>query len=203
MELLTALSSLTDPASPIARRNRFGPDCESGSRRTPPRDARRVIILVDAMPLCGHPVEPGEPQHRIRFVLKPGQTKTRPFRAAHRSDRAGDPQTYALLHCSVFKERTLPPSPFRTGSLTAPRRRGVRVNEGYLITACPRCQHRTGRSYPPARPQPPPRRAVPRLIAGFSSGPSPPGEASELSPSRRPNRRRPEPRSCARWTSPA
>src|SRR5665213_3596514 len=62
------------------------------------------------------------------------QTRTHknagPCGTAHRSVRAGDPQTYALLHCSVFKVRTLPPGPFRTGSLTAPKGRGVRVNEG-------------------------------------------------------------------------
>ena len=40
-----------------------------------------------------------------------------------------DPQTYALLYCSVFKEPTLPLSPFWTGSTTAPQGQGVRVNE--------------------------------------------------------------------------
>jgi hypothetical protein len=155
------------------------------------------------MPWCGHPVEPGEPRHRIRFVLKPGQTKTRPLRTAHLSDRAGDPQTYALLHCSVFKERTLPPSPFWTGSLTAPRRRGVRVNEGYLITACPRCQYRACRSCPPSRPQAAPKRARfssysavfaarSRALAG--------GSTEQASPYLRRGRRRRARRFFARWT---
>src|SRR5947209_13849407 len=152
MELLTALSSLTDPASPIARRNRCDPDCESGSRR-PSCDGRRVIILREPDAFVRTPGGAGGTAASSPFVLKPSQTKTRPFRAAHLSDRAGDPQTYALLHCSVFKERTLPPSPFPTGSLTAPRTRGGRVNERYLITACPRCQYRACRSSPPTRPQ--------------------------------------------------
>src|SRR5579862_3006005 len=45
---------------------------------------------------------------------------------------AGDPQTYALLYCSVFKERTLTPGPSRTGSLTAPERRAVRATTAII-----------------------------------------------------------------------
>jgi len=40
----------------------------------------------------------------------------------------GDPQTYALLYCSVFKERMLMRGPFRTGSLlTAPKWRFINI----------------------------------------------------------------------------
>ena len=59
--------------------------------------------------------------------------KKRGFRRAFRLIGHRDPQTYALLYCSVFKEPTLPPSPFRTGSTTAPQGQGVRVNESYTI----------------------------------------------------------------------
>ena len=158
MELLTALSSLTGRTISIARARRSiriaNPDLAAASRRR-----RRHKVVRDVMPWCGYPVEPGIRGTRPSQSHEPGQTKTRAFRTAHCLPWAGDPQTYALLHCSVFKERTLPPGPFRTGSLTAPKGRGVRVNEGYSITACLGCQHPTTGYSPRLCPQPWPKPA--------------------------------------------
>lgn len=152
MEPLTALSSLTGRTISIARARRSirtaNSDLAAAFRRR-----RRHKVVRDVMPWCGYPVEPGIRGTRPSHLTNPGKQKRDPRGPRTRLPRAGDPQTYALLHCSVFKERTLPPGPFRTGSLTAPKGRGVRVNEGYSSTACLRCQHPTTRYSPRPYPQ--------------------------------------------------
>ena len=163
MEPLTALSSLTGRTISIARARRSiriaSPDLAAAFRRR-----RRHKVVRDSCLVRDVPVEPGEPQHESFSSHEPGQTKTRAFRTAHCLPWAGDPQTYALLHCSVFKERTLPPSPFRTGSLTAPKGLGVGVNEGYSITACLPCQHPTTRYSPRRCPHQRDRQATSRSL---------------------------------------
>src|SRR5579872_1802470 len=55
----------------------------------------------------------------------------------------GDPQTYALLHCSVFKERTRGVSVTRCGSYFRPRQAPGRLShDGYNIAAVYPCQAR-------------------------------------------------------------
>jgi len=58
----------------------------------------------------------------------------------------GDPQTYALLYCSVFKEQTPAPGPFRAGSLTAPNRRGARVTTDIIASGQGAVKAKSGRS---------------------------------------------------------
>src|ERR1700736_1309553 len=127
MELLTALSSLTSRTNSTARARRSirtaNPDLAGASRR------RRRHKLHGIRACAELPVEPGDPRHESISSLNQDKQKRGPFRDRALPVWAGDPQTYALLHCSVFKERTYPPGPFRTGSLTAPKERGVRVNE--------------------------------------------------------------------------
>ncbi len=70
----------------------------------------------------------GAGARRVRRVLVSKRQTKNAACAAHPSDSpSGDPQTYALLYCSVFKERTRTSGPTRTGSLTAPEMRDVRV----------------------------------------------------------------------------
>ena len=76
MEHLTALSSLTVWTADRSADRSLG--LRSRTRR-PSFDARRNHKLGGCDARCGHPVEPGEPQHRI-LVLAPKQTKTRPTR---------------------------------------------------------------------------------------------------------------------------
>jgi hypothetical protein len=68
---------------------------------------------------------------RLKISLAEGQTKSASRRALSVL-RYGDPQTYALLHGSVFKERI--PTPDRTwsGSLTTPKWLGVRVTTAII-----------------------------------------------------------------------
>src|ERR1700694_323273 len=123
MELLTALSSLTGRTNSIARTRRSvrtaNPNLANASRRRRRHKYVRDPCLVRVFRWSRE----DRSTNPISFS-NPRQTKTRAFRTAHCLPWAGDPQTYALLHCSVFKERKLPPGPFRTGSLTAPKERG-------------------------------------------------------------------------------
>src|SRR6202161_1160450 len=109
----------------------IGPDCESGPS---PIASRRPAFVINCTGLvlgAGLPGGAGGTAARIQLISRTRANKNAdPFGTAHLPAWAGDPQTYALLHCSVFKERTLPPGPFWTGSLTAPKERGVRVNSG-------------------------------------------------------------------------
>ena len=84
--------------------------------------------------------EPVEPVISLRAVFinlsfRRDKQKT-PFGAFIVTRRVGDPQTYALLHCSVFKEHTPAPDPLRVGSLTAPIRRGARVTTTRITPCC-------------------------------------------------------------------
>ena len=73
-----------------------------------------------------------------RLNSRYGDTLKNAAFAAHLSvSPCGDPQTYALLHCSVFKERTLTSGPLRTGSLTAPGGRDVRVTAAIVSPRTP------------------------------------------------------------------
>jgi hypothetical protein len=87
-------------------------------------EERRCHNLYDG-PLSQNPVEPGSERASAKISRSRGNKKA--ACAAPLPCRVGDPQTYALLHCSVFKERTHPPSLVKAGSLTTPARRGVRV----------------------------------------------------------------------------
>jgi hypothetical protein len=80
MEHLTALSSLTVWTADRSTARSFG--LRSRTRRSP-RGGRRNHKLGGCDARCGHPVEPGEPQHRI-LVLAPRTNKKRdPRGAAH------------------------------------------------------------------------------------------------------------------------
>ena len=57
----------------------------------------------------------GIPNESADIVLKINPTKNTAF-AVRFVRMVRDPQTYALLYCSVFKERTLLPSFVRAGS---------------------------------------------------------------------------------------
>jgi hypothetical protein len=87
-----------------------------------------VLCTVDVRSGTGGAGIPNDAS--IILFSKSRSKQKRGFRLAFQLKRFRDPQTYALLYCSVFKEPTLPPSPIRTGSLTAPEWLGVRVNEG-------------------------------------------------------------------------
>ena len=88
------------------------------------------------------PVEPGA--GIVDDVLFARKTNKKAACAALLSAlRAGDPQTYALLYCSVFKERTLTPGPSRTGSLTAPERRAVRATTDIIPSGHKRVKAKT------------------------------------------------------------
>lgn len=67
--------------------------------------------------------EPVEPVISLRAVFinlsfRRDKQKT-PFGAFILTRRVGDPQTYALLHCSVFKERTPTPNLFSSDLLAS------------------------------------------------------------------------------------
>jgi hypothetical protein len=76
--------------------------------------------------------------------LSSGTTKNAAL-AASPAPPSGDPQTYALLCCSVFKGQTPAPGPLRAGSLTAPNRRGARVTTAILSPAARAVKAKGGR----------------------------------------------------------
>jgi len=107
-------------------------------------------------------VEPGPGARRQKI----SQTKNKQKRGSRRARllSGGDPQTYALLHCSVFKEQTPEPGPCRAGLLTAPNRRGARVTANIIAPgqtpvkesserAFRKRSSSTGREQPPRSPR--------------------------------------------------
>jgi hypothetical protein len=108
---------------------------DSGKTRESAAITRRRPRPVKYGQRCLYP-GPVEPflEARRQKSLTQGQTKTR--LAPHLvCSPDGDPQTYALLHCSVFKDQTPEPGLDRAGLLTAPQGRGTRVTANIISSA--------------------------------------------------------------------
>jgi len=118
LELLTALKSLTKLRSRL-----LGVVFDSSPL------TRYESVNLYGRPCCSKRSGGAGTLARLTiFSQTARQTKKRGSRRAFICSPDGDPQTYALLYCSVFKERMLMRGPFRTGSLlTAPKWRFINI----------------------------------------------------------------------------